>query len=129
MQRRIWFLACLGAVLAAGLAAGLASPLSAATPSLSVSPASVRAGGTVRLSGSADGCAAGSNAFLLSRAFARRHEFAGVPAVLARVHPGGGFKVWTTIPRSRRPGRYVITGRCGGGNLGFAVSLRVRSPA
>ena len=125
MQRSIWFLACLGA----GLAAGLASPLSAATPSLSVSPASVRAGATVRLSGSADGCTAGSNAFLLSRAFVRRHEFAGVPAVLARVHPGGGFKVWTTIPRSRRPGRYVITGRCGGGNLGFAVSLRVSSSA
>ena len=82
MQRRIWFLACLCAILAGGLA----STLSAATPSLSVSPASVRAGGTV-------------------------------------------FKVWTTIPRSRRPGRYVITGRCGGGNLGFAVSLRVRIPA
>jgi hypothetical protein len=129
MQRRIWFLACLGAVLAAGLAAGLASPLSAAKPSLSVSPASVRAGGTVRLSGSADGCTAGSNTFLLSRAFVRRREFAGVPAVLARVHPGGGFKVWTTIPHSRRPGRYVITARCGGGNLGFAVALRVRSPA
>jgi len=125
MQRRTWFLACLGAILTGGLA----STLSAAAPSLSVSPASVRAGGTVRLSGSADGCTAGSNAFLLSRAFVRRHEFAGVPAVLARVHPGGGFKVWTTIPRSRRPGRYVITGRCGGGNLGFAVSLRVRSPA
>ena len=103
--------------------------LSAATPSLSLSPASVRAGGTVQLSGSADGCTAGSNAFLLSRAFVRRHEFAGVPAVLARVHPGGSFKVWTTIPRSRRPGRYVITGRCGGGNFGFAVSLRVRRPA
>jgi hypothetical protein len=126
MQRRVLFLACLGAVLAGGLA----SILPAATPSLSVSPASVRAGGTVRLSGSAEGCTAGSNAFLLSRAFVRRHEFAGVPAVLARVHPGGGsFKVWTTIPRSRRPGRYVITGRCGGGNLGFAVSLRVRSSA
>jgi len=125
MQRRIWFLACLGATLAASLA----STLSAAAPSLSVSPASARAGGTVRLSGSADGCTAGSNAFLLSRAFVRRHEFAGVPAVLARVQPGGGFKVWTTIPRSRRPGRYVITGRCGGGNLGFAVSLRVRSAA
>jgi hypothetical protein len=68
----------------------------------------VRAGGTVRLSGSAAGCTAGSNAFLLSRAFVAA-EFAGVPAVLARVHPGGGFKVWTTIPRSRRPGRYVIT--------------------
>ena len=125
MQQRIWFLACLGAVLAGGLA----SIVPAATPSLSVLPASVRAGGTVRLSGSADGCTAGSNVFLLSGAFVRRHEFAGVPAVLARVRPGGGFRVWTTIPRSRRPGRYVITGRCGGGNLGFAVSLRVRSPA
>ena len=125
MQRPIWFLACLGAMLAGSLA----STLSAATPSLSISPASVRAGGTVRLSGSADGCMVGSSVFLLSRAFVRRHEFAGVPAVLAKVRPGGAFKVWTTIPRSRRPARYVVTGRCGGGNLGFAVSLRVRSPA
>jgi hypothetical protein len=99
MQRRIWFLACLGAILTGGLA----STLSAAAPSLSVSPAAVRAGGTVRLSGSADGCRAGSNAFLLSRAFVRRHEFAGVPAVLARVHPGGAFKVRTTIPRRWQP--------------------------
>ena len=125
MQRRIWLLACLGAV-SVGV---LASTVTAATPSLYLLPASVHAGGVVRLSGSADGCTVGSNVFLLSRAFVRRHEFAGVPAVLAKVHPGGAFKVWTRIPRSRAPGRYVVTGRCGGGNLGFSVSLRVRSPA
>jgi hypothetical protein len=125
MKRRVLFLMCLGAALAGGLA----SSLTAATPSLSVSPAAVRAGAEVRLSGSADGCTAGSKVFLLSRAFVRRHEFAGVPAVLANVHAGGAFKVWTTIPRSRRPGRYVITARCGGGNLGVSVSLRVRSSA
>ena len=124
-RRRIWVLACLGGVLACSLAAALP----AATPSLSVAPASIRAGGTVRLMGSADGCTPGSNVFLLSGAFVRRHEFAGVPAVLAKVRPGGAFKVWTTIPRARRPGRYVVTARCGGGNLGVSVSLRVRSPA
>ncbi|MBA3736667.1 MAG: hypothetical protein H0W90_16005 [Actinobacteria bacterium] len=124
-RRRIWLLACLGGVLACSLA----SALPAATPSLSVSPASIRAGGTIRLSGSADGCTLGSNVFLLSRAFVRRHEFAGVPAALAKVRTGGAFKVWTTIPRARRPGHYVITARCGGGNLGVSVSLRVRRPA
>lgn len=41
--------------------------------------------------------------------------FAGLPAVVANVTPGGTFRVTTAIPRSRAAGSYTITGRCGGG--------------
>jgi hypothetical protein len=97
----------------------------AAPPSLSVSPPTVRAGKVVKIKGSADGCRAGNTVFILSRAFVRTHEFAGVPAVLATVRAGGSFRASTTIPRSQRSGRYSVTARCGGGNLGVTARLRV----
>jgi hypothetical protein len=62
---------------------------------------------------------------IISRAFPRIHEFAGVPAVLAKVRAGGHFRATTTIPLRRRVGRYVVTARCGGGNLGVLVRLTV----
>jgi hypothetical protein len=99
---------------------------SAAPPSLSVSPTSVRRGHLVRINGSADGCNVGNTVFILSRAFPHAHEFAGVPAVLAKVRSGGAFHATTRIPRTRRPARYGVTARCGGGNLGVSAHLRVR---
>jgi hypothetical protein len=48
-----------------------------------------------------------------------------VPALSARLGAGGTFSVSARIPRSRRPGYYIINGRCGGGNLGSFASLRV----
>jgi hypothetical protein len=99
----------------------------AAGPSLVLVPTSVRAGHTVQIRGSAAGCSVGNTVFVLSRAFPRTHEFAGVPAVLARVRAGGSFSTQTVIPRSRRPGRYSVTARCGGGNLGVLVTLTVRA--
>jgi hypothetical protein len=98
---------------------------SAAAPSLSLSPTSVRRGHLVRISGSADGCNVGNTVFVISRAFPHTHEFAGVSAVLARVRTGGRFSATTRIPRLRRPGRYGVTARCGGGNLGVLAHLRV----
>jgi hypothetical protein len=114
------------AVACAVLAAG-AAPAVAARPSLIVSPATVKRGGTVQIRGNADGCRAGNTLFVLSRAFPRAQEFAGVPAVLARVRRGGAFRATTTIPRRRHPGRYGVTARCGGGNLGVLAHLTVRA--
>jgi hypothetical protein len=102
-----------------------AAGATAAPITLSVSPTTVRAGGVVTMKGFADGCAVGNTVFILSRVFVHAHEFAGVPAVLARVRAGGRFGVRTTIPRARRAGRYVLTARCGGGNLGVSAHLRV----
>jgi len=80
----------------------------------------------VTIRGNADGCPVGDTVSVLSRAFAPTHEFAGVPAVLARVRSGGVFRATTRIPRTRRHGSYVVTARCGGGNLGVARHLVVR---
>jgi len=113
----------LAAVLA-GLAA--AATAAAARPSLSLTPSVARPGQLVVVHGNADGCPAGDTVFVLSKAFAPKHEFAGVPAVLARVRRGGVFQVTTRIPATRRPSTYVVTGRCGGGNLGILRRLVVR---
>jgi len=97
----------------------------AAPASMTVFPASVSAGHKVKVKGNADGCPVGDTVFVLSRAFVHTHDFAGVPAVLARVRAGGKFAVRTTIPRAKKHARYVITARCGGGNLGVSAHLRV----
>jgi hypothetical protein len=93
---------------------------------LSLTPSVVHRGGTVRIHGNADGCRRGNTVSVLSRAFVHTHEFAGVSAVYARVRAGGVFRATTVIPRTRRPGRYAVTARCGGGNLGVLVHVTVR---
>jgi hypothetical protein len=98
----------------------------AAVPSLSLTPSSVRRGHLVVIKGSADGCTVGNRVTIISRAFVHSHEFAGVSAVLAKVRSGGSFATTTRIPRSKRPGRYAVTARCGGGNLGVLKHLTVR---
>jgi hypothetical protein len=111
--------------IASALAATLCVAAATAAVSLSVSPATVRAGRMVAIKGSAGDCRVGNTVSILSRAFVHTHEFAGVPAVLTRVRAGGSFRATTTIPRARKRGRYVVTGRCGGGNLGVTAHLRV----
>jgi hypothetical protein len=118
---------------AGGLATAVASGLdvsrrsSAVTVALTVAPATVRAGGSVLVSGVAGGCTAGDQVTVLSRAFAATHSFAGVPAVLAQVGSAGRFSATARIPATRSPGTYVLTARCGGGNLGVSARLTVRS--
>jgi hypothetical protein len=109
-------------LVAASLWTGLAA---AAAPSLTVTPTTVHRGHIVTLKGSADGCTAGNTVFLISRAFVRTHSFAGLPAVLAKVRYGGAFRVTTRIPARKKVGRYGITARCAGGNLGVIAHLRV----
>jgi hypothetical protein len=112
----------LGAVAMATIAsAGAMAPAA----SIEVSPAHVRRGQTVSVHGSAGECRPGDAVTLLSGAFVRAHEFAGVAAVSARVSSTGSFSVRTRIPATRRVGSYVIAGRCGGGNLGVSATLHV----
>jgi len=114
---------------AAALAALVVSASAlAAGPTIHVTPGSVKAGQRVHLSGSAGGCHAGDSVALLSRAFSHQHEFAGVPAVFARVRSGGYYAISALIPRTRKPAHYSISGRCGGGNLGVTAHLHVLSP-
>jgi hypothetical protein len=93
--------------------------------SIEVTPVHVHRGQTVEVHGSAGGCRTGDVVTLLSRAFVRTHQFAGVAAVSARVSSTGRFSVRTRIPAVRRAGSYVIAGRCGGGNLGVSATLHV----
>jgi hypothetical protein len=110
------------AVLAGFLAVSAAL---AAPPSISVVPATVHRGHTVVVKGSADGCTVGNTVTLISRAFVHTHDFAGLPAVFAKVKYGGKFKVTTKIPATKTPKTYTITARCGGGNLGVTAHLKV----
>jgi hypothetical protein len=100
----------------------------ASAPSVRATPNPVAAGRLLRLEGSAGDCPRGDTVLLLSRAFPRVHDFAGVPAVLTPVRANGGFRARPRIPSGTAPGVYAIAGRCGGGNLGFAVVLRVTEP-
>ena len=97
----------------------------AAGPTINTDPTRVAQGGVVRVFGVVPQCARGNTVTLLSRAFSHRHEFAGVPAIFAIVGRHHRYSKRTTIPAQRRPGRYRITGRCGGGNLGVIAHLRV----
>src|SRR3954452_23935102 len=97
-----------------------------ATPSIHVTPASVHRGHVVRVHGSVSGgCAKGDTVTLISRAFSHRHDFAGLPAIYAVSRSGGKYSTRTRIPSRRRPGRYRISGRCDGGNLGVSAHLKV----
>jgi len=97
--------------------------LSFRRPTLLVSPRRVRRGGFVRVHGGVFGCQ--GPVTLISNAFSRRHQFAGVPAISAPVRAHGAYSVRTRIPAGRSPGVYPISGRCGGGNLGVQARLRV----
>jgi hypothetical protein len=105
--------------------AALAWPALAAGPTIVASPNPVRRGDVVRVHGTVPGCPRGDQVTLISRAFSHRRDFAGLPAVFARVGAHHAYSVGTRIPARRTPRRYTITGRCGGGNLGVSAHLRV----
>jgi hypothetical protein len=113
--------------LCAALTLLAATPALAASTAIKVSPTTVKAGKRVVVSGNAGDCPVGDAVTLLSKAFSHRHDFGGLPAVYAKVKTGGNFGHSVKIPASRVAGRYTITGRCGGGNLGVQAHLRVTS--
>jgi hypothetical protein len=108
------------------LALSAAALALAAGTSIHVRPHRVEAGHRIRIRGSADGCPVGDRVTLLSKAFPHRHEFAGVPAVYTPVRSGGRFHRRVRIPEHRKPRRYSVTGRCGGGNFALTHFRVVR---
>jgi hypothetical protein len=105
-----------------------AAPAVAAAHFIKVEPKAVEPGHVVRVYGSVGGgCAVGDSATLISSAFkgATKEEFAGVPAVNAKVHKNFRFSVKVRLSKGLKPGKYEIGGRCGGGNFGSA-KLRVK---
>jgi hypothetical protein len=92
---------------------------------LGVSPNVARRGTWVVVRGVAGGCTSGDAVTILSHAFPATRSFAGVPAVYGQVGSAGRFSARTRIPAKLRTGSYVITARCGGGNLGVEATLKV----
>jgi hypothetical protein len=86
----------------------------------------VHEGRLVVIRGSAGACPVGDTVTITSRAFVRKHEFAGVPAAVARVRSGGQFQTTARIRRLLRAHLFVVTARCGGGNLGISAHITVR---
>jgi len=107
------------------LLAVLAGPaLSATRPSLRVTPSTAAPGSKVRVSGNAGGCLRGDIVSVLSRAFPG-HGFAGMGTISARVNARGAFSATGHIRQKAHQGRYAVTARCGGGNLGVTAYVRV----
>ena len=113
------------AVVAAVLFGATVSSAAGGRVTLRVRPAAVSPGAQVRVSGNAAGCPRGDTVMVLSRAFAGA-TFAGVGMIPARVREGGAFAATGRVRRRARDGRYVVTARCGGGNLGVTAYLRVQ---
>ena len=108
------------AVLLAG-----AATAAAATPRLSVQPAFYSPGAAVVVSGNAGSCRVGDTVTAISRAFAG-HAFGAAGTLSGRVRAGHGFSFAGHLRRVLKPGRYAVTARCGGGNLGVVARIRVR---
>ena len=106
---------------AAVVALVLAGTVAGATPRLTVQPKSVARGGVVTVSGT--GCRAGDLVYLISRPFVGSAFVAH--SVATRARSNGSFSRRVHIRTSIRSGRYLITARCGGGNLGVSARLRV----
>jgi len=99
---------------------------SATRTRLHVTPTVVNPGARVTVTGNADGCPRGDTVTIISRAFSRAHTFAGLGAISARVRVHGAFAASGHVRANAKAGRYGITARCGGGNLGVIAYLRVR---
>ena len=98
----------------------------AAAVSLTVAPAAVHRGHRVIIRGNVgNGCQIGDAVTIISRAFAHTHDFAGLPAVFARVRAGGKFGIRPRIPSTKAVGSYSVSARCGGGNLGVSATIHV----
>jgi hypothetical protein len=108
--------------LLAGLAVIGTAP--AALVHLVVTPGAVAPGALIRVGTTSSPCLPGDQITLISSVF-RGHAF-GEGAVYGRVGSHGAFTVKSRIRSALPAGRYEIGGRCGGGNLGVSVSLRVR---
>ncbi len=122
-------------VAAVGMALFAPSALAASSSHfLKVSPAKAAQGKTVTVSGSVGhGCQIGHKgdvATIFSKAFkgATKHNFAGVPSVSASLvnSKNGAFSVKVTLASNVKPGKYSVSGRCGGGNFG-STTLKVTS--
>lgn len=117
----------------AALAAFAPAALAASSHFVKVTPNKVAQGKTVTVSGSVDhGCGIGQKgdvATIISKAFKGARgatNFAGVPSVSASLanSTDGSFSIKVKLGKKVKPGKYSVSGRCGGGNFG-STTLKV----
>ncbi len=111
-------LAALATIAATGSAFG-----SVTRAQLAVRPHTAAAGATIRVTGKAGTCNAGSTVIALSGAFPG-HAY-GEGTLTGRVRADHTFTIKGRVRRSAAPGRYEVSARCGDGNLGVSAYLRV----
>ena len=111
--------------VAAAAALVLAAPALAARVHIAVGPASVHTGGVVTISAAASPCLRRDHVTLISRAIPG-HAFGGEGAVSGPIGKHGSFSVRTHVRASLKPGRYVVSARCGGGLLNGTGTIRIR---
>jgi hypothetical protein len=98
----------------------LAVPATAlALAPISIHPSTIHAGKVLKVSGHpGDGCTGDHTVTIYSRAFSSEHEFAGVPAVFAKVRDSGSYTKHIRIPSWKHSGDYSVSARCGGALIG-----------
>jgi len=114
-------------LVSASLLLALAAGAPAATHGarLAVRPALVSPGAAIRVVGDASPCHAGNTVQAISKAFPG-HAYGGEGALHGRVRAGGAFTISGRVRATLAAGRYAVTARCGGGNLGVTAYVRVR---
>jgi hypothetical protein len=119
--RRTVLLALVAALVLAGVA--LAAP-----SKMKLTPKTIHAGDVLKVSGTpGGGCEHGDTVIIYSKAFPGGGEdFAGVPAVHAKVVSDGHYAKHVRIPMSKH-GDYGVGGRCNGGNFAHRT-LHVLNP-
>jgi hypothetical protein len=116
-----------GLALALSAVVAAAAPVAAAGSTISVSPSSVPAGGTVTVSGSiptsgTGSCSAGEGVTLTSTEALFPQGGFGPTAARSS---SGSFSVAYGVPTTTPAGTYSIGMRCGGGNVGVTTTLTV----
>jgi len=96
--------------------------LAAGGAALTASPASLSRGSTVTFTGA--GCLRGDSVILISKLFPGHAYGEGAIRTIARAN--GHFTRRFVVRMTSAPGRYAVTARCGGGNLGIVAHVRVR---
>jgi hypothetical protein len=121
--RRVPILAVVAALAVAGVAV-------AAPPRMKLTPKTIYHGDVLKVSGTpGGGCDHGDTVILYSKAFpGGGEEFAGVPAVHAKVVSDGHYAKHVRIPMSRPAGDYRVAGRCNGGNFAHRTLHVVSQP-
>jgi len=110
-------------VVAALVAAGVSFGSASSRPSLHVQPGTAAAGGRVHVFGNAGACSAGDHVTAISAAFPG-HAF-GEGTLSGRVRSDHTFSFAGHLRGAVHAGRYAVTARCGGGNLGAKAHVKV----